>query len=173
MTNMIFKRTSVRKYKTDALSAEQIELLMKAGMAAPSGCNAQPWEFIVIQDRENLLKITQIHPYSQMLKQAPLAILVCADTTKIPCAVPNMLLWPQDCAAATENIMLQATEMGLGSVWMGVYPNEEIIPLLAKEFDLPEHVKPFSIIAIGYPDGEFKPKDKFDPKKIHYEKWTK
>ncbi len=171
MTNMIFKRTSVRKYTDEKISPEEIELLMKAAMAAPSGCNAQPWEFIVIQDRKNLLKITEIHPYSHMLKEAPLAIVVCADSTRVPCAVPDMLLWPQDCSAATENIMLQAAEMDLGTVWMGVYPKEEMMSKLQELFELPENIKPFSIIAVGHPAGEVRPKDKFNPARIHHEKW--
>lgn len=169
--NMIFKRTSVRKYKTDPVAKEQIELLLKAGMAAPSACNAQPWEFIVVEKRETLDKITQIHPFSQMLKEAPLAIVVCGDTTKKPAFVPDLEAWPLDCSAATQNIMLQATEMGLGSVWLGVYPKKDFCSDVAKLFNLPEHVISLSIIAIGHPAGEVKPMDKFDKTKIHNEMW--
>lgn len=169
--NSIFKRTSVRKYTNQPVSPEQIELLLRAGMAAPSACNAQPWEFVVIQNRETLLNITELHPYSQMLKEAPLAIVVCADTTKRPSAVPNLIAWPLDCSAATQNVMLEATELGLGSVWLGTYPSEGIYKPLAELLNLPDAVIPVSMIAIGYPDGEVTPKDKFDQSKIHYEKW--
>lgn len=171
MTNVIFKRTSVRKYTEQPVEQEKIEMLMKAGMAAPSAKNVQPWEFIIIKKRETLLKITEFHPYSAMLKEAPLAVVVCGDKSKI--AVEGMELWPEDCAAATQNIMLQATEMNLGSVWLGVYPKEQIFKPLAELLKLPSNIVPFSIIAIGYAAGEVYPKDKFDSKKIHYENWGK
>src|SRR5574344_1413894 len=125
MVDAIFKRTSVRTYTDEKITKEEIDQLMKAAMAAPSGCNAQPWEFIVIQDKNLLKKITEIHPFSKMLLEAPLAIMVCADLNKVPAFVPNVKLYLQDCSAATQNIMLQAAEMGLGSVWLGVHPGEE------------------------------------------------
>jgi nitroreductase len=169
--NMIFKRTSVRKYKTDAVSPEQIELLMKAGMAAPSAMNVQPWEFVVVQKRENLDKIVQFHPYSQMLKEAPLAIIVCADKNKGAAEFTVKKFWIQDCSAATENIMLQAAEMGLGSVWLGTYPKTEVCEPIAKAFNLPTNIILVTIIALGHPDGEVTPKNKFDKSKIHHEGW--
>jgi nitroreductase len=171
MDNMIFKRTSVRKYTDKSVTKDQIEMLMKAGMAAPSAKNVQPWEFVVIQEKENLLKITEFHPYSFMLKQAPLAIVVCGNTTKI--ALEGVEdLWVQDCAAATQNILLEATELGLGSVWLGVYPKKEIVSGLAELLILPDYIVPFSLISIGYPEGEVTPKDKFNPDRIHWEKWS-
>ncbi|MFA7658057.1 MAG: nitroreductase family protein [Candidatus Gastranaerophilaceae bacterium] len=169
--NTIFKRTSVRKYLSKPVPPEQVEMLMKAGMAAPSAKNFQPWEFVAIQNRETLLKITEFHPYSFMLKQAPLAIVVCADTEKEIPDLKGFDYWVQDCSAATQNIMLQATEMGLGSVWLGTFPREQIYKPLAELLGVPANIVPFSIIAIGYPDGETEPKNKFDSKKIHYEKW--
>lgn len=171
MTNMIFKRTSVRKYTGEKVDDEQIELLLKAGMAAPSACNAQPWEIVVIREKNTLLKLAELHPHAQMLNEAPMAIAVCADTTKKPAKVPDTEFWPQDCAAVTQNIMLQAAEIGLGSVWMGVYPKKEIVDMVSQLLNLPSHVKPFSLIAVGHPSGEVEPKDKFDKAKIHFEKW--
>jgi len=167
----IFTRTSVRKYTDEKVSEEQIELLLKAAMAAPSAKNAQPWEFIVIQDRETLSAITEFHPYSFMLKHAPLAIVVLADTNKEIPDLRGLDYWVQDCAAATQNIMLQATDMGLGSVWLGVFPREQIVKPLGDLLKVPSNIVPFSIISIGHPEGELRPKDKFDKKKIHYEKW--
>jgi len=170
--NMIFKRTSVRKYTTEPVSSEEIEMLLKAGMAAPSAMNIQPWEFVVVQDRENLNKIMKIHPYSAMLKEAPLAIIVCADIEKTAYkGFAEKKYWIQDCSAATQNIMLQAAEMDLGSVWLGTYPKENFYKTIAKIFNLPEKIVPVTIIAIGHPDGEVQPKDKFDKNKIHYEVW--
>ncbi len=171
MENMIFKRTSVRSYTSEKITSEEIELLMKAAMAAPSGCNAQPWEFIVVQKREILDKIMQVHPFSTMLKEAPLAIVVCSNNDKRPQFVPHVQLWPQDCSAATENILLQAAEMGLGGVWLGVHPRYELQKPLSEVLNLPNNIIPFSIISIGHPKGEVKPKDKFDKTKIHYDTW--
>jgi nitroreductase len=169
--NSIFKRTSVRNYTDQPVTKEQIEMLLRAGMAAPSAKNVQPWEFVVIQDKENLLKITEFHPYSAMLKQAPLAIAVCGNTTKI--ALEGVEdLWVQDCAAATQNILLEATELGLGSVWMGIYPKKELVNGLAELLILPDYIVPFSLLAIGYPAEEVTPKDKFNPERVHWEKWA-
>lgn len=172
MDNMIFKRTSVRSYTDQPVTKEQIELLLRAGMAAPSACNAQPWEFIVVQNRETLIKITEIQPYSQMLKEAPLAIVVCADKTRTPAMLPDLQAWPMDCSAATQNIMLEATELGLGSVWLATYPIEEISKPIGELLNLPQTIAPFAMIAIGYPAGEVHPKDKFNPERIHWEKWS-
>lgn len=170
MTNMIFRRTSVRKYTDQPVTKEQIEMLLRAGMAAPSAKNVQPWEFIVIQKKETMLKITEFHPYSSMLKESPLVIVVCGNETKIDIGSVEEL-WSQDCAAATENILLEATELGLGGVWLGVYPKKDVMKDLAELLILPKYVTPFSIVSIGYPAEEVKPKDKFNPQNIHYEKW--
>jgi nitroreductase len=169
--NTIFKRTSIRKYTTEPVLAEQIEMLLKAGMAAPSAMDIRPWEFIVVQERENLNKIMKIHPYSAMLKEAPLAIIVCADIEKSAYkGFAEKKYWIQDCSAATQNIMLQAVEMDLGSVWLGTYP-KNIYKTIAEIFNMPENIIPVTMIAIGHPDGEVQPKDKFDKNKIHYEGW--
>jgi nitroreductase len=146
-------------------------MLMKAGMAAPSAKNVQPWEFVVIQKRETMLKITEFHPYSSMLENSPLVIVVCGNRAKI--AVEGIEdLWTQDCAAATQNILLESTELGLGGVWLGVYPKKEVIKGLAELLILPDNIIPFSLLSIGYPEGEVQPKDKFNPERVHYEQWA-
>lgn len=170
MTNMIFRRTSIRNYANQQVTKEQIEMLLRAGMAAPSAKNVQPWEFIVIQNKETLSKIAEFHPYASMLKEAPLAIVVCGNESKINIGGIEEI-WPQDCAAATQNILLEATELGLGGVWVGVYTKNDIMKYLAELLILPKYVIPFSIIPIGYPQGEVQPKDKFNPQNIHWEKW--
>lgn len=169
--NPIFKRASVRKYKNQPVLPEQIELLMSAAMAAPSAKNSQPWEFLVIQDKETFKKIMDFHPYSSMLDEAALAIVVCADTQKESPDLKGLDFWTQDCAAATQNILLEATELGLGGVWLGVYPRENLVSSTKELFSLPENIVPFSIVSIGYPEGEVYPKNKFDSNKIHWEKW--
>lgn len=168
--SIIFERTSVRKYLDKPVSREQIETLLKAAMAAPSAKNVQPWEFVVLQNKTTLFKITEFHPFSQMLKEAPVAIVVCGNKTKIALEGTDDL-WVQDCAAATQNILLQATEMGLGSVWIGVYPHKSHEREVSALVNIPDYIVPFSIVAVGYAAEEPEPKDKFNKEKIHWEKW--
>lgn len=171
MTNMIFKRTSVRKYSKEPISPEKVEMLLKAAMAAPSARNMQPWEFIVVQDKEILNKISEMGTFAHMVKEAPLAIIVCADKEKEIPLMSGKNYWIQDCSAATENIMLEATDLGLGSVWIGTFPKEEMVKPLTELFILPKNIVPVTTIAIGYPEGENLPKNKFNKEKIHYDKW--
>lgn len=163
----VLERRSIRKYTAEKVSEEQVQTLLKAAFAAPSAGNRQPWQFIVVDDRTVLESITKVHPHSQMLKEAALAILVCGE--------PALELYPgyfiQDCAAATENILVAATEMGLGSVWLGVYPRTDRVQEIANIFELPDGIIPFSIISIGYPGESKEPSDRYDEKKIHINKW--
>jgi nitroreductase len=166
--NAIFKRRSIRKYREEKISDEDITLLLRAAMSAPSAGNEQPWEFIVVRNRESMIKITEFHPFSQMLHQADTAIIICGNRNyhKYPTDV-----WVQDCSAATENILIQAADMGIGAVWLGVYPRPERIAGLKELFALPEEVTPVSIVSLGYPAEEKKEADRFRPERVHYEKW--
>ncbi len=163
----IFKRRSIRKYTDQPVSEEQIEKVIRAGMAAPSAGNQQPWHFIVIDDRNILLDITRFHPYSQMLKEAGCAIVVCGDTS----LERHKGYWVQDCSAATQNMLLAACELGLGSVWLGVYPREDRVEALQKLLGIPENVIPLCIVSLGYPAEQKEPVDRFNPSRIHRNKW--
>ena len=163
----IFKRRSIRKFINKSISPEDISTLLKAAMMAPTARNCQEWEFVVIKKRETLEKIMQVHPHAQMLSTADCAILVCADTTREYMAG----YWTADCGAATQNILLAATELGIGSVWLGVYPNEERMKAISEVVQLPSHVLPLNVIALGYPDESKEEVERFDPKKVHFEKW--
>lgn len=165
--SFICKRRSIRKYQEKEVEQEKVLELLKAAMCAPSAWNQQPWHFIVIRDRIKKQQIAEVHPYAKMVAQAPVCIIVCCDLS----LVKSEKFWPQDCSAATENILIRATELGLGSVWCGVYPDEERINGLKKLFSLPKNIIPFSVIAIGYPAEEPKPVEKFKPERIHYEGW--
>jgi len=163
----ILTRRSIRRYTAEPVADDLIKKLLEAAMYAPSAHNQQPWQFIVIQDREVLNKIPEFHPYSSMLKSAPLAILVCGDSSRFK----SPYFWPQDCAAATQNILLAARALGLGAVWMGVYPKENLMDGLRTLLNIPKEIFPFSLIAIGHP-AEEKPKpERFDEQRIHYNKW--
>ena len=164
----IHTRRSIRQYSTEPVSEEAIKELLKAAMAAPSAGNQQPWHFIVIRDRAILDEIPKLHPYTQMLTQAPLAIVVCGDKR----ALKHEGLWPQDCAAATQNLLLAAHAGGLGAVWCGVYPHEERVKPLQELLHIPEYAVPFSVVAIGHPDEQKPPVDRFDAARVHADRWT-
>jgi nitroreductase len=136
-------------------------------MAAPSAGNQQPWEFVVIKDKSIMNAVTEVHPYSSMIKEAELAIVVCADLDK----EKHQGYWPQDCAAATENILIEAQHLGLGAVWLGVYPREDRVKGIKKLLDLPGSIIPLSILPIGYPAEQKEPADRFDRSRIHFDRW--
>lgn len=163
----IFKRRSIRKYQAREVEADKVEKLLKAAAAAPSAGNEQPWHFVVIRDRERLDRLAEIHPYAKMLKEAPLAIAVCADLSK----QRHEGFWVQDCAAATENILLEAVSLGLGSVWMGCYPAEDREKAVSDYLKVPAGFKTLSLVAVGYADQEKSEVDRLSDDLVHYEEW--
>ena len=165
----IHNRKSVRQFTSEPVSDKQVETLLRAAMAAPTAVNYQPWRFVVVTERAELDEIAGILPYAQMLKQTPLAIIVCGETTWM--GGNENPYWDQDCSAATQNILLAAEALGLGAVWTGVYPNPELAGPLGEFLGLPGNVKPLCAIPIGHHDGTTQPKDKWKPENIHYGKW--
>ncbi|MCD7780463.1 MAG: nitroreductase family protein [Candidatus Gastranaerophilales bacterium] len=162
----ILSRKSVRHFiKDKEISQEQIDKILRAGMAAPSARNMQPWEFIVITDKSVLQSIANKIPSGKMLTDASLGIVVAGKTD-----VQNEF-WDQDTSAATENMLLAIEAMKLGAVWIGIYPKQERMSVIVEEISLPENVIPLNVIAIGYPTGEDLPKDKWKSEKIHYNKY--
>ena len=163
----IFERRSIRKYKDKEVEEEKMQKLLEAAVAAPSAGNEQPWHFIVIKDREKLDHLAEIHPYAKMLKEAPLAIAVCADLNK----QRHQGFWVQDCSAATQNILLEAVSLNLGSVWIGCHPAEEREKVVSEYLEVPADFKTLSLIAVGYPDEEKGRVDRLSDEIIHYDKW--
>jgi nitroreductase len=164
---MIFNRRSIRKFESTPVESDKIDLMLKAAMQAPSANNGQPWHFITIDDRQTLDQIPEFHPWSKMLYQAPLAIVVCAY-------VPEGKLyemWIQDCSAATQNLLLAAHYLGVGSVWLGLHPRTERVQGIRTLLKLPKEIHPFSIIALGYPAEKVAPVDRFDINRIHHNSW--
>ena len=157
----IAERKSVRKYLNKSVEEDKIDAMVKAGMAAPSGMDRRPWEFVVVTDREALDSMAAKLPYAKMLTNAPLAIVVCGDTTRSS-------YWYQDCSAATQNVLLAAEALGLGAVWTAAYPYEDRIDVVRQNTGLPENIVPLCVIPIGYPDGPQKAKDKFDLQRVTY-----
>ena len=166
INELIEKRRSIRKFKTEKkVSKEELRALLEAAMLAPSACNTRPWEFIVITRREILDKIAQLHPQAGMCKTAQAAIVVVA----IPQYDQGALdFYPQDCAAATQNILLQAVALGLGTCWCGVFPKVERIDIYRQLFDIRDPKIPFNIIAIGIPDEQPARKGFFKESKVTY-----
>ncbi len=168
----IHERKSVRNFIPQKMvSKDDLETLVKAGMAAPSAVNKQPWAFVVITERMILDSLSELAPYAQMLADAGAAIVVCGNMNKVLEGVGHEF-WVQDCSAATENILLAVESMGLGAVWTGLYPNkfdnlEKIYTLL----NTPKNMVLLNIIAIGYPTGEDQPKDKWEEENLIWEKF--
>lgn len=167
MMDVIMSRRSIRKYTGEPVPDKMLKELLKAAMNAPSARNQQPWHFIVIRDKAVLEKITEFHPYSQMLKEASAAIVVCGDEE----LETSKGYWIQDCSAATQNILLAAHSKGLGAVWLGIYPRDERVTGLKGLLGIPTHVTPLSIVSIGYPAEEKGLVERYDEKRVHYERW--
>ena len=170
LIDVIFSRKSVRRYIRQVVSEQILDLLLKAAMAAPSGRNQQPWAFIAVRDQGVLNKLAEGLPYAKMLPEAGSCIVVCGYSVP-PARSGGKDLWEQDCAAATENILLAAESLGLGAVWTAVHPYHDRQEYVRSILEIPSYVYPFSLIPIGYPIGEEQPKEKYDPGKVHWEKW--
>ncbi|MGL4972268.1 MAG: nitroreductase family protein [Culicoidibacterales bacterium] len=167
--NAIFTRRSIRKYEATKIEPAKIEQVLKAAMQAPSAGNQQPWEFIVIEDEATLAQLSQMSPYSKLIQTAPLAIVVLGNQERMK--YPEN--WEHDLGACTQNMLLQATDLGLGSVWMSTWPLQERVAHIRTMFDLGEHLNPYAVVAIGYPAGNQanKFKDRYDQTRVHYEKY--
>lgn len=161
----IFSRRSIRKYTPDLVSEEDIKTLLEAAMAAPSASNRKPWHLVVVTGRETLDKLADSHRYGKMLYDAPLCVAVCGDTST------SERFWVQDCSAATENLLLAATALGLGAVWLGVHPSEERVADIREVLGIPEGVTPLNLVSIGHPAEEKEPRTQYDEERVHREKW--
>lgn len=162
----IKNRKSIRRYDPNGtVSDEQIKELLEAAMLAPSACNQRPCEFIVVKNREILNKITEIHRHTGMLKTAQCAIIVCVDLN-IHNDITKCGMYQQDCAAATENILIQAAHLGLGTCWCGLSPVPEHHKNFRKLFNLGDDIEPFSLIAVGVPAEEFGSRGFYEEEKV-------
>lgn len=166
----ILTRTSIRQYKDQPVEKEKIEAMLRAGMAAPTAVNRQPWHFVVVNDKAKLNELAAANPRAGMLKSAPLAIVVCGDMAKAMQG-KGQAYWIQDCSAATENILLAAHSLGLGAVWTGVYPMDDRVGPLSEMLKLPETIIPLCTIVIGYPAEQPEPKNKWKPENISYNEY--
>ncbi|MBQ7928022.1 MAG: nitroreductase family protein [Methanobrevibacter sp.] len=165
--SLIFKRHSVRKFKDEKVPDEVIENLLKAGMQAPSSCNSQPWEFIVVSDAEDKLAISRMHNFAKPAEKASHLIITLGNLNEAK--VIGMI--EQDLGACNENILLQATHEGLGAVWLGFHPIEDRTLKLKEYLEIPDYCIPFSVICVGYPAQEGDVKLRYDESKVHFDRF--
>ena len=163
----VLTRRSVRRFTPDAVTPEQIETLLRAAMQAPSAMNEQPWEFLVVTERKILDRIPDLHPHAGMTREAAAAIVVCSDKRRWT----SEGSWSQGCAAATENILLAAHGLGLGAVWVGIYPIKDRVRGIRGLMGIPDHIMPFSLIPIGRPIDGQPAKSRYTPAKVHTNRW--
>lgn len=166
--NAIFNRRSIRNYTDRAVFKEDLHDLLHAGMSAPTANNARPWQFILVTDK-SLLEKLPMDNYTQAVKNAQAAIIVCGDSTKdkMMQGALNVI----DCTAAIENILVEAADKGLGSVYYAAYPMEHRAAHLRELFSLPENIVPYAVLPIGWPEKEPVPSDRFDASMVHENQW--
>ena len=162
--SIVFKRHSVRKFKDERVPDDLIENLLKAGMQAPSSCNAQPWEFIVVSKSEDKEAISKMHKFAKPAAGASHLIITLGNLNEAK--VIGMI--EQDLGACNENILLQATHEGLGAVWLGFHPIEDRTLRLKEYLNIPDYCIPFSVICVGWPESEGEVKIRYDESKVHY-----
>ncbi len=165
---VIYTRRSIRKFRNEPVNEKELRTILESAMFAPSARNQQPWHFLVVTEDSLKEKLMNAHPYASMLSEAPLAILVCGDTD----IEKSPGYWPIDCSAATQNMLLAAHALGLGSVWLGVHPRPERKDAIRKIFNLPENIHPFALIAIGYPNENKESPERFRQERVHFNAWT-
>lgn len=160
-------RRSIRKYKDQKISNENINEVLKAAMYAPTAMNLKAWQFIVIDDKAVLVQTINSIPYAEMLKQSAAAILVCGDSE----IEKNESWLLQNCSAATQNILLAAHGLGIGSCWIAIHGMDDVYKKIKNQFKLPDNIIPVSLISLGYPDEVVTAEERFKQEKIHYNKW--
>ncbi|WP_305042244.1 nitroreductase family protein [Geoalkalibacter sp.] len=163
----ILYRRSIRKYTAEPVAEPDMEDLLRAAMAAPSAGNAQPWHFVILTERRLLDAIADFHPYAGMTREAPAAILVCAD----PSLEKYPGYWVQDLSAAVENLLLAAQSKDLGAVWVGIYPTEERVRKVRELLAIPEPIIPFALVPFGHPAEKKPPSERYNPERVHRNGW--
>ena len=164
----IMTRRSVRQFTDAEVTDDQLDILMRAAMAAPSAGNQQCWRFVVIRDAETRARLAAATPYGTPMGRASLGIVILADTT-VETFPGN---WCNDCAAAAENLLLAAHATGIGACWLGVYPGDERERAVAEIVDSPEWLRPFCMIAIGHPQAPGPEVDRYRADKVRVDRWS-
>jgi nitroreductase len=164
---VLLTRRSIRRYTSQPVAPDLVTAVLRAGMHAPSAGNQQPWHFVVITDAKTREAIPTFHPYADMVPEASVAILVCGDLS----LERYRGYWVQDCSAATQNILLAAHTLGLGAVWVALYPIEDRVVAMRTLLGLPDRVVPLALVPLGYPAQPIPPENRFTAARIHREHW--
>jgi nitroreductase len=165
LLDVMYSRRSIRAFTDESVSDEQVEAMLKAGMAAPSAMNLHPWHFVVVRKRKKLDALADVHKYAYMLAKAPLAIVVCGDQEI------SSKHWVEDTCAATQNVLLAATAVGLGGVWVSIYPKKKHQSAVRELLDIPDHIGVLCVLAIGHPAEKRKARTQYDVDRVHQEEW--
>ena len=167
--SVIHNRKSVRNFTGESVTQNEIDILLKAAMAAPSAVNCQPWEFIIVTDRKTLDKLGDVLTYAKMIFKAGAAIIVCGVPAKAHKQMEEYAVI--DYTLSSQNILLAAEAIGLGALWTAAYPYPDRMKSVSSILEIPPDVIPLNVIPLGHPTGEDKPKEKFNSRKIHREMW--
>jgi nitroreductase len=167
--SVIHNRKSVRSFNGQSVSKDAMNKIIRAGMAAPTAVNMQPWAFVVVTDRKTLDTLAAGLPYAKMLDKAGAAIIVCAIPEKAHHKRVEYAVIDSTCAS--ENILLAAEALGLGAIWTAAYPYDDRMDVVRRALNIPRNIIPLNVIPVGHPTGADKPKDKYKPQNIHWEKW--
>ncbi|HML24765.1 MAG TPA: nitroreductase family protein [Aggregatilinea sp.] len=165
----LFKRRSIRRFTAEPVADETLVQLLHAAMAAPTACNTQPWEFVVVTDPEGMAALRRsLHfaPYN-----APAAIVVCGNPSISNHERMARDYWVQDCSAATENLLIAAAGLDLGAVWIGVYPSQRVIGVVRDLVALPETVTPLCVVYVGHPAEDKPPRTQYDAHRVHWQQY--
>jgi nitroreductase len=165
LLDLMYSRQRVRDFSDAPVSDGQVEAMLKAAMAAPSVQDRRPWHFVVVRQRKMLDKLSKVHKYAYMLEKAPLAVAICGDQ-KV-----SEKYWVEDGCVATQNLLLAAKVLGLGGVWISLYPKKKPQRAVRDLLDIPDHVGVLCILALGYPAKKEQVSTKYDPKRVHEEEW--
>lgn len=163
----IKKRRSIRKFTNDPVAPKDIQTLLECAMAAPTARNQQAFRFVVIDDPKILNQVAQNIEHAKMCHSANKAIVVCSEVVN----EMQELYWIHDSAAATQNILLAATSLGIGSVWVAIHPRQQKVEFMKALLNLPTGIEPLSLVALGVGDEQKPPNERYDSKKVHYNGW--
>lgn len=166
---VIHSRKSVRNFTGEPVSKELLDKIVRAGMAAPTAVNMQPWSFVIVTERKALDSLKEKLPYAKMLDKAGVAIIVCAIPAKAFQQSTEYAVIDASCAS--ENILLAVESLGLGAVWTSVYPDQDKVSIVRGVLGIPGDIIPLNVIPVGHPTGEDKPKDKYKAQNLRWEKW--
>lgn len=164
LLDMIKKRRSIREYTDQAVTDEQIRQLLEAAMAAPSANNIQPWEFVVVKDPDLKRQLAQTHSWSYMAANAAAVFVVCANEGA-------SRHWVEDASAATENLLLAATALELGAVWVAIYPSADREAYVRRVLAIPDGIRVLCLVSVGHPAESKPPRTKYRESKVHHERW--